>query len=80
MGKKPPPKKPETKKIRIALDAMGGDNAPQEVVKGALLASEDSDIELVLVGPEDVIKEELERCGYAGSGISIVQASEVIEM
>ena len=62
------------------MDAMGGDNAPQEIVKGAILASEDSDIELVLVGPEDVIKEELEKCGYAGSGISIAQASEVIEM
>ena len=82
MAKKKELKKPETdnKKIRIALDAMGGDNAPQEIVKGAILASEDSDIELMLVGPEDVIKEELEKCGYAGSGISIAQASEVIEM
>lgn len=82
MGKKKETKEQETnnKKIRIALDAMGGDNAPQEIVKGAILASADSDIELVLVGPEDVIKEELERCGYAGSGISIAHASEVIEM
>ena len=82
MAKKKELKKPETdnKKIRIALDAMGGDNAPQEIVKGAILASEDSDIELMLVGPEDVIKEELEKCGYAGSEISIAQASEVIEM
>jgi glycerol-3-phosphate acyltransferase PlsX len=82
VGKKKETKKQETnnKKIRIALDAMGGDNAPQDIVKGAILASEDSDIELMLVGPEDVIKEELGKCGYAGSGISIVQASEVIEM
>ena len=80
MGKKIPAKKPEMKKIRIALDAMGGDNAPQDIVKGAILASEDSDLELILVGPEDVIKEELEKCGYAGSEISIAQASEVIEM
>jgi len=78
--KKKEAKKPDNKKIRIALDAMGGDHAPQEIVKGAILASEDSDIELVLLGPEDVIKEELEKCGYAGSGISIVNADEVIEM
>jgi len=83
VGKKKPANKPETKKIRIALDAMGGDNAPQDIVKGAILASEDRDIELVLVGPEDVIKAELEKCGYAGSSgaeISIAHASEVIEM
>ena len=80
MTKKKEAKKPDNKKIRIALDAMGGDHAPQEIVKGAILASEDSDIELVLLGPEDVIKEELEKCGYAGSGISIVNADEVIEM
>ncbi len=80
MSKKKEAQKPNNKKIRIALDAMGGDNAPREIVKGAILASEDSDIELVLLGPEDGIKEELEKSGYTGSGISIANADEVIEM
>lgn len=82
MAKKKEPKKLETdnKKIRIALDAMGGDYAPQEIIKGGLLASEDKDIEIVFVGPENILSEELERCGYTGSGVSIVNASEVIGM
>jgi len=80
VSKKKEVKKPETERIRIALDAMGGDYAPQEIVKGALLASEDSEIEVVLVGQEDILMKELERCGYSGSAISIAHASEVIEM
>jgi glycerol-3-phosphate acyltransferase PlsX len=47
---------------RIALDAMGGDHAPGEVVKGALRAKEDNeDIEIVLIGEEKTIKEEIQK-------------------
>ena len=80
MTKKKEIKKPDNKKIRIALDVMGGDYAPQEIIKGGLLASQDSELEVLLVGPEKTVKEGLERCGYAGSGVSIVNASEVIGM
>jgi phosphate acyltransferase len=80
VAKKKEVKKLDNKKIRIALDAMGGDHAPREMIKGGLLASEDPDIEVVFVGPEDVIKEELEKCGYTGSEVSVTHASEVIEM
>jgi phosphate acyltransferase len=80
VGKKKEVKRLDNEKIRIALDAMGGDYAPREMIKGGLLASEDPDIEVVFVGPEDVIKEELEKCGYTGSEVSITHASEVIEM
>jgi glycerol-3-phosphate acyltransferase PlsX len=73
-------KKPDNKKIRIALDVMGGDYAPQEIIKGGLLASQDSELEVLLVGPEKTVKEGLERCGYTGSGVSIINASEVIGM
>lgn len=79
-NKKKEPSKRENKKIRIALDAMGGDHAPGEIVKGGLLASEDPDIDVVFVGPEDVIKEELEKCGYRGGEVSIAHATQVIEM
>ena len=44
------------KSIKIAVDAMGGDNAPYEIIKGAVLAVQDrKDIKVVLVGKEDVI-------------------------
>lgn len=63
---------------RIALDAMGGDNAPDEIVKGALLAiREYSDVAILLVGREEVIREKL---GAGASGIEIVDAREVVDM
>ena len=46
--------------VNVAVDAMGGDNAPVETVKGAVEAiKESSKIKVFLVGKEDVIKEEL---------------------
>jgi len=45
--------------IRIALDVMGGDHAPSEVLQGAFLALNEFDIELVLLGPQDVLEKEL---------------------
>ena len=46
--------------IKIAVDAMGGDNAPSEIVKGAVEAvSERPDITVCLTGQEDIIKKEL---------------------
>jgi glycerol-3-phosphate acyltransferase PlsX len=83
VAKKKEPKKPNgknSKKKRIVLDAMGGDRAPEEIVKGGVAAVQDGELEVVLVGPEDRLKEELDKCGYTGNRISIVDASEVIEM
>ena len=45
--------------MKIAVDGMGGDNAPQEIVKGCIEASKVIDDEIYLVGPEDVLKKEL---------------------
>ena len=47
-------------KVIIALDAMGGDNAPVETVKGGVLAAQESDVRVILVGREEIIKKELE--------------------
>lgn len=68
--------------VRVAVDAMGGDNAPQEIVKGAMQAVHDSDdIDIILVGIEDRIKEELAKYnGYPEDRVSIVNATEIIEM
>lgn len=66
--------------MRIALDAMGGDHAPQEIVKGGVAAAEDNEIEIVLVGQSSIVQEELDKCGCAGSGVNIIDASEVVTM
>ena len=65
--------------IRVAVDAMGGDNAPVSNVQGAIDAlRENPDIEVILVGQEEVILRELEGKEYAASRLEIVNAREVI--
>ncbi len=65
---------------KVVLDAMGGDNAPTEVVKGAVKAvKECEDINVILVGVEDVVKAELKKYTYPGDRITVVNADEVIE-
>lgn len=65
--------------MRIAVDAMGGDHAPDEIIRGALLyRSEGRSAELVLVGREDVLRRAL---GTAPrEGISVVDARDVVAM
>lgn len=66
--------------INVALDAMGGDNAPGEIVKGAVDAvASRSDIKVILVGKEDIVKEELKKYSYPQEQIEVVHASEIIE-
>ena len=65
---------------RVALDAMGGDNAPREMVKGAVEAvRKRKDIKVLLTGKEDVIRKELSAYTYPEEQIEIVNATEVIE-
>lgn len=65
---------------RVALDAMGGDNAPSEIVKGAVEAVQQrEDILILLTGQEEVLKKELSQYTYPKEQIRIVNASEVIE-
>ncbi len=67
--------------MKIALDAMGGDFAPATIVAGALQAVKEFDgIEIVLVGIEDKIKAELAKYKPVPNAISILHASEVVEM
>lgn len=65
---------------KIAIDIMGGDHAPDEIIKGCVLATKDIDSTLVLVGKEDIIKEKLSAYTYDESKIEIMHADEVIEM
>ena len=61
----------------IAIDAMGGDHAPFEIVKGAA-ASASSAVKLILVGDENAIKSELGKYSYPEGSIEVVNASQVI--
>jgi phosphate acyltransferase len=67
--------------IKIAVDGMGGDRGPSVVVAGAVGAANSlDDTEVVIVGREDVIKRELNRHQVVGGKVSVVHASEVVEM
>ncbi|MDO4679177.1 MAG: phosphate acyltransferase PlsX [Blautia sp.] len=67
--------------VRVVVDAMGGDNAPAEPVKGAVEAvKERNDIKIILTGKEDLIKKELEKYpDYPKDRVEIVNTTEVIE-
>lgn len=67
------------KAITVAVDAMGGDYAPKEIIKGAILAiKEKENINVTLVGKEEVILKELGGYDYDKGRINIVNADEVI--
>lgn len=64
--------------MNIIIDAMGGDFAPVEIVKGCVEAVKNLNISLTLVGREDIIRKELEQYDYPKDKISILHAQEVI--
>lgn len=66
--------------VNVAVDAMGGDNAPAEIVKGAIDAvNESSHVKVFLTGREELISRELSQYTYNKEQVEIVNASEVIE-
>lgn len=66
--------------VNVAVDAMGGDNAPAEVVKGAVEAvNAESRVKVFLIGRQDVVKAELQKHTYDKERIEVVHAEEVIE-
>lgn len=66
--------------VNVAVDAMGGDNAPLEIVKGAVEAiNEDKRVKVFLVGRETAIREELKKYTYDAAQLEIVHTEEVIE-
>ncbi len=69
--------------MRIALDAMGGDNGPQELIAGAIQAVKEADVTVVLVGDQPLLEKYLSTFDLKGeiaSRISIVHASQIVEM
>ena len=69
-------------KVRVVLDAMGGDFAPQEIIKGGVLAKKEykKDLELLLVGDKHIIEEELKKRGADFKDFEIIHAPEIIKM
>ena len=70
----------EKQSVRVALDAMGGDNAPGEIVLGAIQAAREYGIGVYLVGREEVIQAELAKHDTKGLDLPILHTDEVIEM
>lgn len=67
-------------KITVAIDAMGGDNAPAVVVEGCIAAiKQEKNIKVLLVGNEELIKQELQKYEYDSEQVKIIDAKEVIE-
>ena len=66
--------------MKIALDAMGGDTAPEPTVAGAVRAARELPLEIVLVGPQQAIEQQLRRYPNHPSNLSIVHAPDVIAM
>lgn len=66
------------KKVIVALDAMGGDLAPVEIVKGAVDAVKELNVDIKLVGQQDKINAELAKYTYPKERIQVVHAEEVI--
>ncbi len=69
-----------TRTARVALDAMGGDKAPGEIVLGAVQAAREYGIGVYLVGREDTIRVELTKHDTTGLDLPILHTDEVIEM
>lgn len=66
--------------VNVAVDAMGGDNAPGEIIKGAVEAiNQDKRVKVFLVGREEVIVPELKKYTYDAAQVEVVNAREVIE-
>ena len=68
--------------MKIIVDAMGGDNAPLEIVKGALAGQKHWGVDIVLTGDENAIREALARCGQPEmpAGMEIISTSQTVEM
>jgi glycerol-3-phosphate acyltransferase PlsX len=66
--------------MKIVVDAMGGDHAPDVVIEGSLAALKEYEVEIVLVGDQPKIEALLKKAKYIGNRISIQHTTETIEM
>jgi len=64
--------------MRIAVDGMGGDYAPAEIIKGTVIGAREYGVDIALVGPQAVMEEELAKHDYSGLDIEIVHTDEYL--
>lgn len=64
--------------MKVIIDAMGGDNAPKSNINGAIEAINEYNIEVILVGDQDILLEELSKQNYDKNKIEILHSSEII--
>jgi glycerol-3-phosphate acyltransferase PlsX len=64
--------------MRIAVDGMGGDFAPEEIVKGAVIAAGEYGVDIILTGPESLLKKELSKYDCSAVNIDIVHTDEYL--
>lgn len=64
--------------MKIAVDGMGGDYAPEEIVKGAVIAAREYGVDIALAGPSDIMTKELAKHDCTGINIEIIHASEYL--
>ena len=65
--------------MKIVIDAMGGDNAPQATVEGAVQAINEYGIDIILTGDKEQIEKELESKAYDKNKLEIIHTTEIIE-
>lgn len=66
--------------VKIAVDAMGGDNAPKEIIKGCIESiKDDKHVKIYLVGNEEVVNDELSNYDYNKEQIEVIDAKEVVD-
>ena len=64
--------------MRIAVDGMGGDYAPEEIVKGSVIAAREYGVQIILAGPSERMKQELAKHDLSGAEIEVVHAGEYL--
>jgi glycerol-3-phosphate acyltransferase PlsX len=64
--------------VRVAMDAMGGDHGPVETVRGALLAAKSANVEMILVGGQGPVEEELAKHDISGLAVRVVPSEDMI--
>lgn len=64
--------------MKIAIDAMGGDYAPEEIIKGSILGAREYGVGIILVGPEEIIRTELDKYDTSGLDIEIEHTDEYL--
>jgi len=68
----------EGRRVRIAVDAMGGDHAPAEIVRGAVLAAQEDGTQIALVGHKETLQGELAKYRSCNGAVRLVEARDLI--